>query len=174
MAYTPVSPSGETLAQAGYSRFSGLNSVSSPVAISYWKWNTFLVIGGFRVPPGALSPFFCASRSWRFSATVSTTSCVLRMSNWKYLSSLSLRFSIGRCCASKGSRTFSVTCIASFSILKAGVLRPVSGSTIQYSVPAGVFQEYQNLSESRNQLGWSEVEKTICEMRFAENCDARS
>ena len=57
---------------------------------------------------------------------------------------------------------------------KMRVLRPVSGSTIQYSVPAGVFQAYQNLSESRNQFGCRVVENTIWEMRFWENCEARS
>ena len=51
---------------------------------------------------------------------------------------------------------------------------PVSGSTIQYCVPAGVFHAYQNLSESRNQFGVSSVENTIWEMRLAENCEARS
>ena len=157
----------------GYSRFSGLYSLNSPVAISYWKCQTFLVILGVWGPLGALPPSFF-SRAARFSARVSGTSCVPRMSKRKYLSSLSLRFSIGRCCASKGSRVVSVICMASRSMSKACVLRPVSGSTIQYCVPAGVFHSYQNLSESRNQLGVRVVEKTIWEMRLAENCAARS
>ena len=170
----PISPSGEMLAHVGYSRFSGLYSVSSPVAISYWKCQTFLVIFGVWGPLGALSSPSLRARAARLAARVSGTSCVPWMSNWKYLSSLSLRPWIGRCWASKGSRVISVTFIASFSTSKAGVLRPVSGSTIQYWVPAGVFHSYQNLSESRNQLGVRVVEKTICEMRLAENCAARS
>ena len=173
MTYTPVCPSGEMLAQAGYSRFSGLYSESLPVASSYWKCQTFLVIGGFWGPFGALSPSFF-TRSARFCASVSGTSCVPLMSKRRYLSSLSFMPSIGRCCASKGSRVMAVISIASFSMSKACVLLPVSGSTIQYCVPAGVFHAYQNLSESRNQFGLNSVEKTIWEMRLAENCEARS